>query len=82
MHVKHAPAPVHQPPPLDAPVCLAAAAGGLAHDMHGPNRLNDARSASSRAPAQVAAVGHESILRETSSASSLQDERRRKPKQK
>jgi len=50
--------------------------------MHGPNSLNDARSASSRAPAQVAAVGNESILCEVSSASSSSDKRRGKPKQK
>jgi len=41
------------------------------HDMHGPNRLNDARLTSPRAPAQVAAVSHGSILREASSALSL-----------
>jgi len=36
--------------------------------MHGPNSLDDTRSASLRAPAQNAAVGHESIFREASSA--------------
>jgi len=45
--------------------------------MHGPNSLDDTRSASPLAPAQVAAVGHESIFREASSASSLSDERRK-----
>ena len=37
------------------------------HYMHGPNGLNGVRSASPRAPAQVDAVGHGSILREASS---------------
>jgi len=39
--------------------------------MHGPNRLNDALLISPRALAQVAVVGHGTILREASSASSL-----------
>jgi len=47
------------------------------HDMHGHNSLDDTRSASPLEPAQVAAVGHESIFREASSASSLSDERRK-----
>jgi len=46
--------------------------------MHGPNSLDDTRTASLLAPAQVAAGGHESISREPSSASSLSDERRKK----
>jgi hypothetical protein len=39
--------------------------------MDGPNSLNDARSASPLSHAQAAAVSHESILCEASSASSL-----------
>jgi len=43
--------------------------------MHGLTRLDDTRSASPLTPAQVAADVHESIFRESSSASSLSDER-------
>jgi len=50
--------------------------------MHGPNSLNDTRVASPLELAQIAAVGREIIFREASSASSISDERRRKPKQK
>jgi len=46
--------------------------------MHGLNSLDDTRTASPLAPAQVAAGGHESIFREAFSASSLSDERRKK----
>ena len=46
------------------------------HDMHGVS-LDDTRSATPRAPAQNAAVGHQSIFREASSALSLSDERRK-----
>jgi len=46
-------------------------------DMHGLNILDDKRSASPLAPAQIAAGGHESIFREAYSASSLSDERRK-----
>ena len=52
------------------------------HDMHGPNNLSDTPSSTPRAPARVAAVGRGSIFHEASSASSLSDQRRRKPKQK
>jgi len=69
MHVMHASAPVHQRPPLGAPVHHV-------HDMHGPNSLDNTPSATPGAPAQVAIVGHKSIFRETSSASSLSDQRR------
>ena len=50
---------------------------GCVHDMHVPNSLDDTSSSSSRAPALAAAVDHESIFREASSASSLSDERRK-----
>jgi len=40
------------------------------HDMHGPNGLNNSRSASPSSPAYVAAVGHEGIFSEPSSSSS------------
>ena len=75
----HASAPVHQQPPLGGPVRPTAAAGGFAliRDMHGLNILDDKRSASPLAPAQVAAGGHQIILSEASSASSLSDERRK-----
>jgi len=46
------------------------------HDMHVPNSLVDTRSSSPRAPAQVAAVGHESNFHTASLASSLNEERR------
>ena len=55
---------------------------GCVHDMHVPNSLVDTRSSSPRAPAQVAAVGHESIFCKACSALSLSDERRRKPRAK
>jgi len=41
--------------------------------MHDPNILDDTRSASPLAPHQVAAVGHENIFREASSALSLSE---------
>jgi len=54
--------------------------------MHNPNGLNDTsidtRSASSRAPAYIAAVGFEGILSETSSASSQKRRTSKKPKAK
>ena len=40
---------------------------GCVHDMHVPNSLIDTRSSSPREPAQVAAVGHESIFCEACS---------------
>jgi len=45
--------------------------------MHGLTRLDDTRSTSPLAPAQVAAGGHESIFRKVSSALSLSDKRRK-----
>jgi len=57
-----------------------------AKNMHNPNGLNDTsidtRSASSRAPAYIAAVGFEGILSETSSASSQKRRTSKKPKAK
>jgi len=44
---------------------------GCVHDMYVPTSLVETRSSSPRAPAEVAAVGHESIFCETCSASSL-----------
>jgi len=44
------------------------------HDMHGPNSLDNTRSASLREPAQVATVSHKSMFREASLASSRSDE--------
>jgi len=43
------------------------------HDMHIPNSLVDMRSSSPRAPAQVAAVSHQSIFCEACSALSLRN---------
>ena len=64
--------------PAHQPVRPAAASWRqCVHDMHGPNSLDNTRSASLREPAQVAAVGHESIFREASSALSRNDERRK-----
>jgi len=83
MHVMHASAQVHQQPPLGGlySLCIrptaAAGAFALIRDMHGLNILDDKRSASPLAPAQVAAGGHQIILSEASSASSLSDERRK-----
>ena len=82
MHFMHASVPSHGRPQFCALVLTAAAAGEMArmrHDMHVQNSLVDTRSSNPRAPAQVAAVGHERISCETCSTLSLRYKRRGKP---
>ena len=69
---------VHRSAPQQPPVRWRR----CVHDTHVPYSLVDTRSSSPRAPAQVAPVGHESIFCEDCWASTLSDERRRKPKAK